>query len=340
MTAKAGLLAQKGILPGIAQPVLDAALMSLALLSGLTLFDSVFWLADNLNFFRPLLFYAALVVLCAALMMLRWLRVGLAMLLVAFNALPLMVRAIPAPVPAAEGELSVRVMSANVLSTNADYASFRRVVSEIQPDVLVTQEAFVGWARALQDIDFLPYRATEPGSEGGLLIGDNQILSRFPLEWEQLDPSSRTGLRLIPREVAARLKVRPPTGNPFVIYAVHPPSPRTFFQWQRRTIYLDEIARLVRAEPPGTSILVVGDWNTPPWSPVLRRFAADTRLVSTEELPWPPSTRILAVVAGVALLGSSVDRIMVSPDVGLAGLHLGPAFGSDHLPIYVDLMIP
>ncbi|MFS8038145.1 endonuclease/exonuclease/phosphatase family protein [Xanthobacter sp. AM11] len=320
--------------------ILGAVLAILGLASALTLLDSILWVADELNFFRPAFFSASVAVFLGALATRSRRLISFTLVLVAFNALPLVLRTIPVSSPAAEGTQSVRVMSANVLVTNTDYAAFRRLVSLIRPDVLLTQEATGDWPHALKEIAFLPYWATEPGSRAGLLIGGIQIVSRFPLEVTRFYPLAGGNSNPVSREVAARVTVRRPGSKPFVIFAIHPPSPRSFLEWQRRELYLDEIVRRVGLEAVGTSVLVVGDWNTPPWSPLLRRFARETGLVATEALPWPSATRILASVAGVSLLGSPIDRIMASKEVGLSALHLGAAFGSDHRPVYADLTIP
>ncbi len=54
------------------------------------------------------------------------------------------------------------------------------------------------------------------------------------------------------------------------------------WQWRQRNAYLALLTTAIRAEPPNANIVVVGDWNTPSWSPFYRDFHAATGLLSTE----------------------------------------------------------
>lgn len=317
---------------------MDGLLGLVLILSLAALLAQWFWLADMLSFFRPLLLGASLAVLLVLLLQRRRLRSGVAVVLVIVNLIPLTVRATAAPAPPDADAQPMRVMSANVLYGNTHFDAFRRAVGEINPDVLVTQESTGPWIGALQGLDGLPYRGVEAGSSG-LLKGTTQILSRFPLTATRVGRNMNGMERLVGGGRAVRAEVRPPGRTPFVVYAIHAPTPRTNLGWQERTTYLEGLAALIAAEPRDTRVIVVGDWNTPPWSPVFRRFVTETGLASAEPLPWPQATRRFAVVHGATLLGTPIDRIAVSPGIGVAGFHVGPAFGSDHVPVYADLAL-
>lgn len=318
--------------------VLDATLALFAVVSLSTLLAQWFWLPDMLNFFRPVLFYLSVLVAGAAWMQRQRARIVLALALVLFNLAPLVVPAASAPAAVAPGAPTIRVMSSNVRWDNKDYDAFRRAVAAIEPDVLVVQEAIGPWMKVLRGLDALPYKSLDPEGKG-FSKGTERILSRFPLKVTPIGPNMSLMRWLIGGGQALRVEVMPPGRPPFVVYAIHPPTPRTDLGWRRRAEYLDEIASVVRAEPPGTPVIVAGDWNTPPWSPLFGRFMRETGLASAEALPWPSATRVLFSLEGATLLGAPIDRVVVSPEIGVAGFHRGPAFGSDHLPVYADVAV-
>lgn len=329
-----GVRLRRGHLGGL---TLDVALLVVALLSVATLFAAEDWLPDMLSFFRPQMFYGSVLVLLAALMLRRWARAVLAALLMAFNAWPLMVRAVPLPAQAPAEAVTIRVMSANLLHDNTRTDLVRGAVDAIAPDVLVVQEMRHDWAPTIGSLTQFPYRASR------LLpvIDDVDIVSRFPLS-EVRRVGRRPGLD-VGGGVAWRARVDPsPSGRPFILYAIHPPTPRSRLGWEERARYLDEIAKLIRAEPVGTPVMVVGDWNTPAWSPLLGRFAEAAHVAPTDALPWPAATRIFAVL-GLPLphwLGTPIDRLAVSPQIAMADFRVGPFIGSDHLPVFADLAVP
>jgi endonuclease/exonuclease/phosphatase (EEP) superfamily protein YafD len=84
--------------------------------------------------------------------------------------------------------------------------------------------------------------------------------------------------------------------------------------------------------------LLVGDLNVVPWAPAFRDLARrggliDARLgqrLSTGT--WP---------AGLpALLRVPIDHALASPDLPVTHLEVGPAYGSDHRPLRVEVALP
>ena len=316
---------------------LGVLLALLAAVSAATLLAPFVWQADLLTFFRPHLFFASLGALALALLARRRGAVLLAGALVLFNLWPLAVPFAPLAPPAAAGAPTVRIMSANLLNRNPHKGLFRDAVAQVRPDILVVQEDVFAWPMALDRLEGLPYKASDLDDR----LGAVDVLSRFPMK-VTLIGAGPGGVRARRRSpVAVRAEIQVPSGPPLVVYAIHPPSPRTLRYWHRRADTFAEIARHIRAEPEGTRIVVAGDWNTPPWSPQFSRFMAEAGLAAAEALPWPPATRIF-LFRGRELprwLGAPVDRLAVKGGVGVAGPRFAPAFGSDHLPIYADVTV-
>lgn len=316
--------------------VADLGLSALAILSFTTLLAAQLWLPDMLSFFRPHLFYLSIAALAVALVFRGrggW-RLLVAGLIVVFNAWPLMVQTLPLPQMAPAGAPTIRIMSANLLRTNSRADLMRQAVAEVAPDILVVQEEDQPWRAAVATLDQLPYRSRFTGVD---------VASRFPMTVRGVGLDMQRLMYTMGGGTARRAEIDPgPAGPRFVLYGIHPPTPRTLEGWRVRAAYLAEIARLVAAEPAGTPVVVVGDWNTPTWSPVLRRFLEETQLATAEASPWPAATRIFDLF-GVVLprwLGSPIDRVAVSHGIAVANFRTGPAFGSDHLPVYANVVLP
>ena len=314
--------------------LLDLGLAVAAALSLATLWAAQAWLPDMVSFFRPALFYVCVMLFLAALVARRPRRLVAAVVLVAFNAWPLVVPATAFPAKAQPGAPTIRVMSANLLYDNTQFDRLRQVVKDVAPDVLVVQEEFGQWPGVIRSLEGLPYHMP-------MYVTD--VVSRYPFTASFAD----LGPVRLPANAGGgaprRVVIDPGPGRrPFVIYAIHPPTPRTLEGWQVRGAYLRQIAKLVRAEPEGTPVMVVGDWNTPTWSPLLRDFLDRSEMASAEASPWPAATRIFDLF-GLPLprwLGTPVDRVAVSRNIAVAGFEVGGAFGSDHLPVYADVALP
>ena len=79
-------------------------------------------------------------------------------------------------------------------------------------------------------------------------------------------------------------------------------------------------------------LVLAGDLNTSPWSNAFRKLRAATGLSPAAKLlpSWPAWPLALPQVA--------LDHIFVSPDLAVAAAGTGTAVGSDHLPVWAQLV--
>lgn len=307
-------------------------------LTGATAAADQYWLADMVTFFQPQLALGMLVLALLTLLMRRWIATLALLAILAYAALPLVLTANPMA-PASESKTgappTLRIMSANLLFDNPTPEHFSEAVAALSPDILVLQEARHDWPEALRSLPGYPH-----------LVGtnlyrwnSNAVLSRYPLRGRLLgDPAQGERIGGGP---ALRVEVDlPGRAAPLVLYAIHAPTPRTLAGWQGRSAYLEQVAQMIAAEPAGTEIVLAGDWNTPVWSPAYARMLQASGLEATERSAWPEATRLFWRAGGVTLVGSPVDHIAVSPGIAVTDHFLGPYFGSDHLPVMVDLKLP
>jgi endonuclease/exonuclease/phosphatase (EEP) superfamily protein YafD len=321
-------VARSGAVTGLIWLVALAIAFATALVSA----ADRFWPADMIAFFRPQLALVVLLALIAAL----WLRRRMASLalaaLLAVNALPLFIVTVPTAASADAGNL--RILSANVLFNNATPERFGEIVAELSPDIIVTQEARYDWPDVLRSLP--GYRLV--GQEE-IKWNSNLVLSRYPMRARLVADMPPSG-NWLGGGPALRVEVDiPDRARPLVIYAIHSPTPRSAAAWEARNRYLDVLAERIAAEPEGTDVVLAGDWNTPVWSPAYGRTLFLSGLEASERSAWPAATRLFASLAGVNL-GTPIDHVAVSKDIGVAAFSTGPAFNSDHLPVVADLRLP
>ena len=304
-----------------------------AVFTGTTVIADQFWLADMVTFFQPQLALGMLVLTSMTMLMRRWIASLALLAMAAWCVLPLFLTANPAA-PAASPP-TLRVMSANLLFDNATPQRFSETVAALSPDIIVVQEARHGWPEALRSVPGYPYVL----GQNLYRWNSNMLLSRHPMRGRLLgDPSQGEHVGGGPA-IRAEIEL-PGRAAPLVVYAVHAPTPRTLTGWQSRGAYLEQVAQMIADEPAVSDIVLAGDWNTPVWSPAYARMLQASGLEATERSAWPAATRLFWRPGGVTLLGTPIDHVAVSGGIAVADHFLGPDFGSDHLPVVVDLKLP
>lgn len=222
------------------------------------------------------------------------------------------------------GELQLRVMSYNLWWLNRSPEKARAAVRSSGADVVLLIES-AGRMRSVAAglRDLYPYQALCPC---GL-----SILSRYPIRDDYVRRDTRPGPQTVPAINWAVLDT--PAGE-VTVMGLH-------MQWPTKPDLqrLEQAALLKEAAPfDRRSLIVMGDFNSTPWSVFLKRqdqlFGMERR---TRGLPtWParlptkdqwrapfPFMPIDHVYAGKAWRTLSVRR--------------GPSGGSDHYPVIVTL---
>jgi len=283
-------------------------------------FGDVWWPLDLASSFRP--HYAAVLLPTAVLLLARRRRrLGVAALVVGLvNA------ALVAPLfvgrPAPGGGEGFRVLTFNVHSSNDAYTAVVDYIRRTEPDVVFLHEATRLWEEAIAESG-LDYQVV-PG-RNGLIFG---TLALVP-------PGARArslGFGVEGRR-AVEVVVPLPDGGELSLLGIHPVSPVTA---RRAALRASQLAFAADwAADAGGRAVVAGDLNATPWSAAFRRFVADSGLVSTQrgfglQATFPADANPLARIP--------IDHVFVTPDVAVADRRLGPALGSDHFPVLVDLL--
>ena len=103
---------------------------------------------------------------------------------------------------------------------------------------------------------------------------------------------------------------------------------------QERDAGLAAIAPLLDALPERK--IVLGDFNATPWNDAFVRMRRASGLSIGSTAAWLPSWPAPLP----ALLRIPIDHVLVGGDLLVTAPRLGPAFGSDHLPLLAAVQIP
>jgi endonuclease/exonuclease/phosphatase (EEP) superfamily protein YafD len=205
------------------------------------------------------------------------------------------------------------VLSMNVEWSNREGDEVLSLIRSLDPDVVALQEVDYWWRRKLEALrDLYPYQTYDRGSTRPGVA----VLARTA-------PSDETWFPLHGRGAVI---LRFGEGeDSFRIATAHAFPPKTPRLYRLRNGQLDELAAGI--DGGTTPLLLAGDLNTTPWSPVLREFEGRTRLRSARigrgALPTWPSWNLL--------LGVPIDHVYHSEEFRVEELERIAVPGSDHL---------
>ncbi|AVP95785.1 hypothetical protein C7S18_00595 [Ahniella affigens] len=212
---------------------------------------------------------------------------------------------------------TLRIAAVNLLVTNHDAIGLRAFLDQVKPDIVVLTELHPDIARTAGTWGDYPERfmLAEDSPFG---IG---VLSRVP--WQ--DAESQIDATGLP-EIDVRLVWQ---GKPVLLSAVHPMPPMSAAWHQARAEKLQAVAKRQQTFPGAR--LIVGDLNASPWSSALRPLNATYQRANALQATWPSNA--------LGWLGIPIDLILASPDWAVQQFQVAPAFGSDHHPVWADLVL-
>jgi endonuclease/exonuclease/phosphatase (EEP) superfamily protein YafD len=274
--------------------------------------------------FTPYVAAAAPVPVIGAVLLRRWRAAAVAGVVAAGLLAAVLPRAFPSGQPAAQGPV-LRVLSTNLLFSQADPAAVVALARRTGADVLSVQELTEGGVAALARAGLtrlLPYQVLDP-REGPAGSG---IYARHPLR--ALPPVPGTAMAMPQAELSL------PGGVRVEVTAVHPLPPLSTVNsadWQH------DLAALPAADHSGPPRVLVGDYNATldhaRFRTLLGRGYADAAdqagkgLIPTWGVrqPAPPIT---------------IDHVVVDRRVAVRRVEVYALPGSDHRALFAELRLP
>lgn len=311
--------------------ILPSAIAYLFAVSIVVLAADRFWLVDLLTFAWPYVVAAGILVVIAALVTRRAKAILLAVTGLAVALIP------AADVPTAHASTAgsgLKVLTANLFVENRQPpAVFIDLLRLEKPDIVVLQETRGSWEQAISASGLYPYESSMEIRQRESL----KVYSRLPILAETELQRAFTEKRAYKQPLRLELSL---AGKSLFLYAFHPETPRRPWQWRDRNAYLSAAADAVKGDLQKGPVIVAGDWNTPTWSPFFRGFLKQAGLASTAGGWLQPVTRFSMKLEPFSRIGASIDHIVVSPDIFVRSHQVGPAFGSNHLPVIAELALP
>lgn len=280
------------------------------------------WLGDSLALIADYYVLVALVLLLGFVWRRSWrlAAVAGAIILLAGYQLTSAPRVQHVALPKAER--SLRLLVFNIYYLNNDLDAVVDVVKQYDPDIVFLMEYSDAVQRRIEPAfaDY-PYQLIRPSRfTMGLAL-----FSRFPIEAAEVHRNEETRIPVY--------EVRLRAGNrQFTFVGGHPWPPQLRWGALHRS-QMEAITRVVAdAAPP---LLVAGDFNAAPWSYTMRRLVEQGQI-----LPIRRGFDVSKTWRPILGFGLPIDHILVSAEWQVLAHEYGPAGGSDHVPMIVDLHLP
>jgi endonuclease/exonuclease/phosphatase (EEP) superfamily protein YafD len=216
-----------------------------------------------------------------------------------------------------------KLMQMNVHTESRTYAEARDVIRTLNPDVISLNEVSETWLENLRPVLQQYPHHVENGRDDNFGIA---LYSKFPFAKSRIHWFVAGG---VPSAMAAI----PFQKQMVTILSTHPLPPSSPGYYRERNAQLMAIAQ--KRMSLGSHLVVVGDLNTTPYSPTFKSFIEATGLRDSRrgfgyQQSWPSFFPPLWI---------PIDHILVSDYINVRHREIGPAFGSDHLPVMAELEV-
>jgi len=294
---------------------------------------------DLFNHFQVVLIAGSLILIVMVLIVfagtsLRW---PLAALLVlgliasAVTVVPETMAGIEARPPLPQGRTALKLMTHNLFGLNYDMPRVAELITRENPDIIALQEYFPEQRSRLDPLikPAYPYSAYCVGGKRANLA----IYSKLPFA-EAQDGDCTDDLAKAGRTSHILATFALPNGAKFAVLTTH-------FEWplppERLKLQLPVLLAAIKSV--SVPLVMVGDFNSAPWSYEQRHFASDAGLTRQTHgiLTWPMRFWIKGWRDTFPVL--PLDQVMTKGDIEVHDLHPGTATGSDHLPLITTFSV-
>ncbi|MEZ0223018.1 MAG: endonuclease/exonuclease/phosphatase family protein [Alphaproteobacteria bacterium] len=210
----------------------------------------------------------------------------------------------------------LKVLQANVLKSNYTPEPFKKLIEDLQPDLVTCCEVNPDFAAMLQGLkEQYPHQLITTGTDSYRVA----LLSKLPLL--KVEQTAFGGART--EAIVFRVEL---DGKIIDAVSLHPYTPNANIK--SRDSEFDAIAARFAAEKP-ERLMLMGDFNATPWCPAMKRLTKALSLRNAREkrginTTWPAFLPFLFRIP--------IDHVLVSANLGVAAFGTTRSIGSDHLP--------
>ncbi|MEZ6118255.1 MAG: hypothetical protein R3C28_17025 [Pirellulaceae bacterium] len=287
------------------------------------------WALDLLSHFRLQFLTGA----CAMLFIAGWARHVLCIALFAGAVLvngACVAPYLPFAPTAPSSQERLKLMSINSFFHNQSLDQLAHSVRTVDPDIVFCCEMLARNKRESAEwIAEFPYQVLDNRHE-------TMLLSKIPIVKSEF----RSGHHASRSQPVAEFEWR---GRRFTVAGMHTRTPTGRVSASIRNIELDSMASWIRTQD-ATPLLLVGDWNITPYSPVFQHFLQEAQLQDARVgkgimTSWGLGIRRKKESFLQRLTQIPIDHCAYSAGVEIASFSTGPPTGSDHLPIVIEFWL-
>lgn len=223
----------------------------------------------------------------------------------------------------AQAGKNLTLVQFNLRNKNEKYGKFKEYVRKLHPQIICLQEYTRGWEAALAELkkDY-PYQISQTREDPFGIA----IFSRYPMLHSEILALGRAGLPSAYCQVEIG-------GRTVGILSTHPFPPLNATAYASRNGQYRDIADFI-ARNDSASFVLAGDLNCAPWSACFgdllsRAHLRDSRIGFGIGQSWPSDWWILRI---------PIDHVLTSRNIDTVRRDVGENLGSDHLPVYVELL--
>ncbi|HIE99382.1 MAG TPA: endonuclease/exonuclease/phosphatase family protein [Planctomycetes bacterium] len=224
---------------------------------------------------------------------------------------------------------AITVTTANVFTSNSNYAAIESQLRSADADIIAVLEISSGLRKHLANAfqkDY-PFSLVDSQDNGNFGIG---LYSRHRFESAKLTYFNEEAIQ----SIVAVVKVN---GRRFQVVATHtlpPMGTRGFSHRNRHLQLLAEEVRFLQKQTPGTPIIVMGDLNLTPWSPIYANFEHASHLQRRcHNFDITPTWYRYQVFP----FGLVLDHVLTTDELACSSYDVGTDVGSDHRFVTVGL---
>jgi endonuclease/exonuclease/phosphatase (EEP) superfamily protein YafD len=319
---------------GVLRLVVALLIVATAVPAILAIFGSLLAPLDILNHLQLLLFFGTLLalVLALAVRMRRWaVLLGILGLCASgWTYVPEWLSSLSPRPAAAAGAPTLKLMTHNVFGLNYDMARVARVIFAEDPDIVALQEYFPE-QMALDGLlkPKYPYSVRCQGGKRANL----GLYSKIPFDKEMSAadcPADAFGKQRTAHIIAGFTLS---DGTHFSVMTTHMDWPFPIDRQREEFEAAESAANAIKGP-----LLVVGDFNSTPYSYAMKRFETATGVTreTRNVVTYPIAITVPRRVSRSGLLRLTpflpLDQVF-ERDIAVTELHRGPETGSDHLPV-------
>lgn len=315
--------------------LINAALVLLLILPAVSASIEWWWLENLLNL-QLQWSIIAIIFVCLNLLFIKTYRWSIALLylsLMIYNLTPLYLKQQSNQINVADHNNIINIAQLNLRYDNPYLVKLLPTLGDPTFDLLIVQEASDAKHQTIKQLgQYYPYSfgiSSQEATPDGMAI-----FSRWPIIEQHNHALGEQQGHLL--EV---LLQKNGLISPIQLFALHPVSPRTEQLWKIRNNALTLSAHMIAASPFANKI-VVGDFNSSPWSTEFKNFKLISKLKSSADgFGYIPSWSYSDIPILSLLSSAYIDHQLVSQSFHVVAKNAWPIEGSDHQMILTKLQI-